>query len=270
VLTAAIVTGQASSVAAATTPASLCVGILPLQQSRERGQAAQWTVGAWAEGGIIPDATLKLQVTPPGGGTVAFTVGCAAGNGTSSCHLGAVDAASTQRQLQAQVTVPLTAATVTSVTLTVTGSAAGLRTDPNASASIPVLAPPVPVGAMPPLPGDIPGITAPTPTLSPGGNSAGLFPTLSPSPATPDPRSTGPEGASQVANASTVSGTSNQVGAEVAGLAALALAFIFAFTRVSVRRPTPPAAGTAAVPEAPGGSPEHSEDLEEPPAAPST
>lgn len=247
VLTAAIVAGDTSSVAAATHPAALCVGILPRQPSLERGQAAQWTVGAWAQGGNIPDATIKLKVTPSGGGTAAFTIGCAAGNGTSSCHLGAVDATSTQRQFQAQVTVPLTAATVTSVTLTVTGNAAGLRTAPRASASIPVLAPPAPAGAMPSLPvGDIPDITAPTPTLSPGGNAAGLFPTLNPSPAAPGPGSAGPKGTRQVADASAFSGTSNQADAEVAGLAALALAFILAFTRVSIRRPAASATGTSA------------------------
>src|SRR6202000_3500357 len=101
------------------------------------------------------------------------------------------------------------------------------------------------------LPGTRPAIPAPPPTLSPGGPSAGLFPTLSPSQAIPDPRSTGPEGASQAANAATVSGTSKQVGAGVAGLAALALAFILAFTRVSVRRPTPSAPVSTAPPEPP-------------------
>ena len=122
--------------AATTAQVSLCVGVLPLQQSSERGQATQWAVAAWTTGGNVPDAKIQLQATPAGAGTPHFTFGCGSDDGTSSCDLGAVDASSAQRQLQAQVTVPVTAATVTSVSLTATGSAANLRTDPAASASI--------------------------------------------------------------------------------------------------------------------------------------
>src|SRR6202042_2440135 len=93
-----------------------------------------------------------------------------------------------------------------SVALTVTGSAANLRTDPAAAAAITVLTPPAPVGASLTLTaGTVPGVSAPalSPTLSPGGNASGLFPTLDPQ--SPDPRPAGTAGTAgtrQVANTS--------------------------------------------------------------------
>ncbi len=176
VLTAAIAKPGAAQV-------SLCVGVVPLQQSGERGEETQWAVSAWATGGNVPDATIKLRTSPAGAGTPDFSFGCGSADGTSSCDLGAVDAGSAQRQLQAQLTVPLTATTVTSVSLTATGSAAGLHTDPVASAAITVIAPPPSVlisASLPTLPPV--GVAAPTPVLSPGGNASGLFPALDPSP----------------------------------------------------------------------------------------
>lgn len=234
----AIVLAAFRAAAASTTPASLCVGVLPLQQSSVRGQAAQWEVGAWAQGGNLPDAKIRLQATA-GAGTPSFSFGCENGNGTSACDLGAVDASSAQRLFQAEVTVPLTAATVTAVSLTVTGSAAGLATDPAAAATIIVQAPASPVAAtslsaMPP-----PGIAAPTPTLSPGGNAAGLFPAVSPSPQA--------EGEAPVASVSALSGAAeNSEIAEGAGLAALAAAMLLTVTRVSLRRPAPRHAASSA------------------------
>jgi hypothetical protein len=229
----------------------LCVGVLPLQQSIVRGQASQFAVGAWTVGGNVPDARIQLQSTA---GAPTFTFGCASGDGTSACDLGAVDASSAQREFQAEVTVPLTAATVTAVSLTVTGSAANLATDPAAAASVIILAPPTPVGAslsplstIPP-----PGIAAATPKLSPGGSAAGLFPTVAPG-------SAQAEGERPVANVTALSGGGTPVGSEIAegaGLAALGVAMILALARVSFRRPAPrhAAASTAAAappPEAP-------------------
>ena len=190
-----------------------------MQQSRERGQAAQWAVAAWTTGGNVPDVTIQLRATPASAGTPSFTFGCGSHDGTSSCDLGAVDATSAQRQLQAQVTVPVTAATVTSVSLTATGSAANLRTDPAASAAMTILTPPTPIGASPTLPvGTFPGVTAPTlnPTLSPGGNASGLFPTLDPQ--SPDPRPAADDGHQAGRQHVRAPGTgSSTLGAQVAG-----------------------------------------------------
>jgi hypothetical protein len=87
-----------------------------------------------------------------------------------------------------------------------------------------------------------------SPTLSPSGNAAGLFPTLQPKPTT----STVPPAAKAVtrpvANTSALPEGAPVVGAQLAGLAALALAFVLAVTRLSIRRrptQTPPAADSA-------------------------
>jgi hypothetical protein len=259
--------------AATTAQVNLCVGVRPLQASRERGQAAQWAVAAWTTGGNLPDVRLRLQATPASAGTPSFTFGCGSDDGTSSCDLGAVDATSAQRELQAQVTVPVTAATVTSVSLTATGSAANLRTDPAAAAAVTVLTPPTPVGASLTLTaGTVPGVSAPilSPTLSPGGNASGLFPTLDPQ--SPDPPSAQTAaGTRQVANTSALPAGSSTLGAQVAGLVALALGGAFAITRISIRRPAPAAgAGPSAAappPEAPAESAEEPGSADEPGSA---
>jgi hypothetical protein len=268
--------------AATTAQVNVCVEVTPLQQSRERGQAAQWAVAAWTTGGNVPDVKIQLQATPASAGPPLFTFGCGTDDGTSLCDLGAVDATSAQRQLQAQVTVPLTAATVTSVSLKATGSAANLRTDPAAAAAMTILAPPSPVAASVALPvGTIPGVTFPAPnsisnsTLSPGGNASGLFPTVAPQ--SPDPRPGGTADTRPVANTSALPAGSSTLGAQVAGLVALALAGVFAVTRISIRRPAPAAAAETAAgappPEAPADSAgsadsDNSADSAEEPEAP--
>jgi hypothetical protein len=252
----------ADIVRASTAPVSVCVEVAPLQQSRQPGQAAQWAVAAWATGGTVPDVTIQLLATPAGSGTASFSFGCGNSDGTSSCNLGAVNATSAQRQLQAQVPVPLTAA-VSSVSLTGTASATNLRTDPAASASITILPSPALAGVTTSLlPGVVAGVSAPNLTLSPGGNASGLFPTLA-----PQSPQTEPGGIRQLADTSVPGKGTFPLGAQAAGLAVLALAFVVAITRVSVRRPAPgPADGAAAAARPPGtptdspGQPEDPED----------
>ena len=220
---------------------------MPLEQSNVRGQASQWEVGAWTAGGNLPDVKIQLK-SSAGAGLPTFTFGCGSGNGTSACDLGAVDATSAQRLLQAEVTVPLTATTVTSVGLTVTGSAAHLARDPATSASVAVAAGASPVGAnlsplstLPPF-----GAGASTSTLSPGGSAANLFPTVAPG-------SAQAEGETPVANVSALSGGTpiNSEIAEGAGLAALGVAMVLAITRVSLRRPAPRPEANSTVTAAP-------------------
>ena len=215
---------------------------MPLQQGADRGQAAQWEVGAWTEGGNLPDAKIALASTA-GAGVPTFTFGCASGIGTSACDLGAVDSTSAQRLFQAEVTVPLTATTITAVSLTATGSAVGLVTAPSASASMIVLAPGTPTGSTSPL-SISSGLAFPSPSVSPGGNAASLFPTLAPG---------ATERESPVANVSAL-GSGTPVGTEVAegaGLAALGVAMLLAITRVSLRRPAPRHAANSTVAAAP-------------------
>jgi hypothetical protein len=254
---------------------SLCVEVARAQASSERGQAAQWTVSAWTTGGNVPDAVLRLQAAPASAGAPVFSFGCGKHDGASSCDLGVVDEKSTPRQLQAQLTVPVTASAVKSVSLTVTGAAAHLAKDPRVSAAVSITVPPpatappaaavppavgappnagdlppvpetvtspLPVGSLPGIPagspGSVPGITGVNPTLSPGGTVAGLFPTLHPKP-TASPAQSDPRArTSPVANTSALPEGAPIVGAQLVGLAALAAAFVLAVTRLSVRRRT--------------------------------
>jgi hypothetical protein len=93
----------------------------------------------------------------------------------------------------------------------------------------------VPTTTSPIAVGNLPSIALPTPsaTLSPGGNAASLFPTLSPSPTT---RASAKAGSRAVANTTALSEGAPVAGAQIAGLAALALGIALAVTRLSVRR----------------------------------
>lgn len=206
----------------------------------------------------MPDATLQLQATPANGGAPGFSSGCGKDDGTSSCDLGAMDATSAKRQLQAQLTVPVDASKVTSVRLTVTGKADDLTQAPVAAATVAIAAPPAKAKSAPapgqtpttlpgttvdppisvtvtsPLPvGSLPSIGAASPTLSPGGNASNLFPTLDPKQtnAASDGPSTRP-----LANTSALPQGASIIGAQLTGLAALAVAFILAVTGLSFRR----------------------------------
>jgi hypothetical protein len=276
---------------------SLCVQVAGAQASSERGSAVHWTVSAWTTGGNVPDAKIRLQATPTSGEAPGFSSGCGKADGTSACDLGAVDAKSAPRQLQAQLTVPLSASTVKSVRLTVIGSTAHLTKAPTASATVSITAPPanktaapsktaappasnaapppaseaaqnppaelpapvtvtspLPVGSLPGIPPGVPpgippGIPPGSPTLSPGGNAASLFPTLHPKPSSSPTQQSEHPRSRPVANTSALPAGAPVVGAQLAGLIALALALIFAVTRLSLRRrptTTPPGNDTSA------------------------
>jgi hypothetical protein len=210
---------------------------------------------------------MKLQASPAASGTPKFSFGCGKSDGTSSCDLGAVDPESAHRQLQAQLTVPVIASAVKSVSLTVTGTSTQLPKAAKASVAVAITAPGTPAATqpalagpppapLPPLPpplppmtvtsplpvGSLPGIPSvgpvppvgPVPTQSQAGSAAGLFPAVSPS---PTPGSTGERGAIGMADTSALPEGASVVSAQLAGLAALALAFVLAVTRLSIRRP---------------------------------
>ncbi len=287
------------------TQVSLCVSVAGAHSSTERGHAAQWTVSAWTTGGNVPDATIRLQATPASGGAPGFSGGCGNGDGTSACDLGPVDANSAPRQLQAQLTVPVTATTVKSLSLTVTGSAAHLTKDPQASATMSITAPPAsttappnpatqasptqapatqapataapappnpaaqdlaaqdpgaqslanepaPVTVTSPLPvGSLPGIPAVSPTVSPGGNAASLFPKLNPTPSKDRSQSSKKAHTRPVADTSALPEGDAVINAQLAGLAALAVAFVLAVTRLTIRRRPTPAKATTGTGETP-------------------
>jgi hypothetical protein len=212
------------------------------QASIHHGQSAQWVVSAWTQGGNVPDATVRL-VAAPANLTPKFSFGCGSNDGTASCDLGVVDAKSSQRALQARVTVDATASAVTSVQLTAVASAAHLPKEPTASVTVTVTAAPAgvgtPVTSASPLPvGNLPYLSSARPTLSPGGNAAGLFPALTPSASDPASGTHGARKASArtVANTSALPLGAPVAGAQLVGLGVLALAFVLTVTRLSIRR----------------------------------
>lgn len=231
---------------------SLCVGIQRVQNSIDRGQAASWIVSAWTKGGNVTDAIVRLVIAPSSL-SPRFSFGCGSHDGTASCDLGEIAAQSARRELQAQVVVPVTATTVTAVRLEVMASAAHLPKDPAAAATVSVKAAPATgtgsgggVGGSgggtttttSPLPvGSLPFVDTPSATLSPGGNAAGLFPTVGPSPdSSPNAPVQQKAKARTVANTSALPLGAPVVGAQLIGLSVLALAFILAVTRLSIRR----------------------------------
>ena len=223
----------------------------PATSGIQRGQTALWTVTAWAKGGNVPDATIRL-VAAPASLKPAFSFGCGSHDGGASCDLGALDASSAQRQLQAKIAVAASATTVTSVRLTAVASTTGLTKDPQASATTSVTAasPATTSPADPSAPGTtdvspltvggLPYLPSASPVLSPGGNAAGLFPALTPS-ADPPAASHDPQKTRSVANTSALPQEGPVIGAQLAGLAVLALAFLLAVARLSFRRRSAPA-----------------------------
>jgi hypothetical protein len=171
-----------------------------------------------------------------------------------------MDAKSAERQLQAESMVPVTASAVKSVRLTVIGSAASLPQDPRASATVTIkgsASVTQPTPSMSPLPvGSLPDVSTTNPTtgatLSPGGNASGLFPTLKPSPSSSsNSKAALNTKARQAADTSALPEGAPVVGAQLAGLAALLVAFVLAVTRFSIRRrPAPATAASAAEPTA--------------------
>jgi hypothetical protein len=203
-----------------------------------------------------------------------FSFGCGSHNGSASCDLGALDAKSAQRQLQAKIAVAASATTVTSARLTAAASATGLTKDPQASATTSVTAasstatssadPSAPgtTDISPLTVGNLPYLPSASPVLSPGGNAAGLFPTLTPS-ADPPTAKQDPQKTQAVANTAALPQEAPVVGAQLAGLGVLALAFLLAVARLSLRRRSAPAQGG---PASPGKPAEPSDPPGEPPA----
>jgi len=269
---------SSSATASATSPTaqpgqvSLCVAVQPAKSTIQRGQTAVWTVTAWAQGGDVPDATIRLMAAPASLKPM-FSFGCGSHDGSTSCDLGALDAKSARRQLQAKIAVAASATTVTSVRLTAAARAAGLTTDPQASATISVTAaspaatnsadpsapsaPGAPGGpdVAPLTAGNLPYLPSASPVLSPGGNAAGLFPALTPS-ADPPAAKQDPQNTQPVANTSALPQDAPVIGAQLVGLAVLALAFLLAVARLSFRKRSAPAQTGSASPEKPAGPPD--------------
>jgi hypothetical protein len=187
--------------------------------------------------------------------TPQFSFGCGSNDGSAACDLGAMDAKSAERQLQAQIAIAATS-TTKSVKLTVIGSAAHLKKDPEATATLPITGPVIPAATTSPLPvGSLPAVSTPSPSLTPGGNAGGLFPTIDPSPSTSAGKVGKKTATRAVADTAALPEGASVVGAQLVGLGALAVAFILAVTRLSVRRRPALATGLEAQPGTPGAAP---------------
>jgi hypothetical protein len=211
-------------------------------------------VSVWELNGSVAGVTLGLKAAPsPLGAT--FTFGCGTHNGAASCNIGTVNyPSSNARQLQAQINVASSDSSVTSATLTATAATKSVTTDPAASVSVAVTAASSSNSATNvaaarnanlPVGDNIPTTLSGTGSyLSNGGNASGLFPTIDPSsvpsPATVTRPHRDPQ-AETAADSSTLPMGMPVVGAQIAGLVALAIALVLAVTRLSVRRR--PAAG---------------------------
>ncbi|HEX6520070.1 MAG TPA: hypothetical protein VF070_08675 [Streptosporangiaceae bacterium] len=252
---------------------SLCVAVQPAKSSIERGQTALWTVTAYAKGGDVPNVTIRLIATPASL-KPAFSFGCGSHDGSTSCALGTLAANSAQRQLQAKIAVAASATTVTSVRLAAVASATNLTKGPQASATTSVTAASTatssadpsalgPTDVSPLTVDNLPFLPGASQALSPGGNASGLFPTLQPS-ADPPAAKQDRQNTQSMANTSALPLGTSVIGAQLAGLAALALAFVLAVARLSFRRRSAPAQSGPASPapprepsDPPGKSPDH-------------
>jgi hypothetical protein len=123
----------------------MCVSVRRAQASIRRGQAAAFTITVWTtKGASAPDVTVALTVAPASQ-NATFTSLCPTGNGESSCELGDVgtDITPASFQLVAQISVPSTATSVTSVTLTAATTTSPVVTSAATAAdSVTVTAPP--------------------------------------------------------------------------------------------------------------------------------
>jgi len=230
---------------------SSSIAVAPAQESRQAGQAANWTVTVWAAGGNVTAAAIRLTGSPAGSATPLFSFGCGSSDGTAACDLGTVDPDSAPRQLQAQLTVRSGA---TSVTLTATATATGLSRPPQASAPVAVISPAATAADTPPPPAALPSISAlppvpsptmtPSPALSPAASASSLFPTLAPATVTTPASAPVAQAAKPAAYTTALAPASDPAGAQIAGLAALALAFLAAAARLCIRSPAPEPSGT--------------------------
>jgi hypothetical protein len=229
------------------------VSVQRLQSSIKRGQSATYDVNVSTINDSASGVTVALT-SQPTSQKPEFTSGCSK-NGTASCALASV----TDKQatdLKAQIAVPSTASSVSSVKLTATASvtttakwtapAADETTTVTAAAAAAAAgAKPdivMPLGPVPNL--NVPDLNAEASLLIGAGNAAGLFPDITPS-ATPSASAAGASpsasrDAGPVTEASPVALGSPVATAQVAGLIALGLAIMFTVTRLSVRkRPRP-------------------------------
>jgi hypothetical protein len=228
------------------------VSVQRIQSSVPRGQSAAYIIGVSTKNDGSASAVTVALTSQPSSQKPVFTGGCANGNGTAKCPVGAVS----DKQpvtLHAQIPVADDASSVTAVKLSATASVATTAkwTPPSAAETVAVTAAAAspggsPSGGVPAAPGTtlplgpIPNLNSISSSLIGAGNASGLFPAInpgatpSPSPgnSTPDRRPNAEPSAGSAAIAFVKPGLTGQV----AGLVALLVAVLLTVTRLSLRR----------------------------------
>jgi hypothetical protein len=228
------------------------VSVQRIQSSVPRGQSAAYIIGISTKNDGSASAVTVALASRPSSQKPVFTGGCANGNGTAKCPVGAVS----DKQpvtLHAQIPVADDASSVTAVKLTATASVTTTAkwTPPSAAETVAVTAAAAspggsPSGGVPAAPGTtlplgpIPNLNSISSSLIGAGNASGLFPAInpgatpSPSPgnSTPDRRPNAEPSAGSAAIAFVKPGLTGQV----AGLVALLVAVLLTVTRLSLRR----------------------------------
>jgi hypothetical protein len=189
----------------------------------------------------------------------AFTSGCAKGQGTATCTVGAVSDTKPVT-LKAQIPIAADSTSVTSITLTATASVATTEkwTPPAAAVAVAVTAASsassasasqgqssanaasagVSPGTTLPL-GPIPNLNGASSSLIGAGNASGLFPAINPAPVpspTPGANAQGQPNAQPATGASPLAFARPGLTGQVAGLIALAVAVLLTVTRMSLRK----------------------------------
>jgi hypothetical protein len=232
------------------------VSVQRSQSSVPRGQSAAYIVQVSAKNDGSAAAVTVALTSQPSSQKPVFTGGCANGNGTASCRVGAVS----DKQpvtLHAQIPVADDASSVTSVRLTATASVTTTAkwTPPSAAETVAVTAAAAapggsPGGSLPegvpsapgttlPL-GPVPNLNSVSSSLIGAGNASGLFPAINPG-ATPSPSpgngaSDGRRNAEPARSSAAIAFVKPGLTGQVAGLIALLVAVLLTVTRLSLRR----------------------------------
>jgi hypothetical protein len=227
------------------------VSVQRSKASVPRGQSAAYIVQVSTKNDGSAAAVTVSLTSKPSSQKPVFTGGCANGNGTTSCPVGAVS----DKQpvtLHAQIPVADDASSVTSVKLTVTArvTTTAKWTPPSAAETVAVTGAPASPGSSggdtPAAPGTtlplgpIPNLNSISSSLIGAGNAAGLFPAINPG-ATPSPSpgngtSDGRRNAEPAAGSAAIAFVKPGLTGQVAGLVALAVAVLLTMTRLSLRR----------------------------------
>jgi hypothetical protein len=228
------------------------VSVQRSQSSVPRGQSAAYIIAVSTKNDGSASAVTVALTSQPASQKPVFTGGCANGNGTTSCPVGAVS----DKQpvtLHAQIPVADDASSVTSVTLTATASVkTTVRWTPPSAAETVAVTPAAAApggsssGAIPSAPGTtlplgpIPNLNSISSSLIGAGNASGLFPAINPG-ATPSPSpgngtSDGRQNAAPAPGSAAIAFVKPGLTGQVAGLVALLVAVLLTVTRLSLRR----------------------------------